>query len=304
MIPRAAAIATMTMLLVQPALACPVEAMQQATSPAAVAAAHAAIIQAGTACSGRQRDWASQLAAGRQLQAAAALQAARRPAAEVMAALDASLRYGALWQSFALRGDLRQTIRDAQGRVDYEAASLDYQNALNEIEAGDERLDPVPREVIASLFRKAEQTRMLAERTVASPPTRSGRAGGLSARQIRSFAVASVALPIQFEFGTANATPGGARAAEDLATMLEGEGRPPITLVGHTDPVGSAEANRALSRRRAEAVGVFLIRRGYDAQRIRIQGRGADAPLQIENRDGYTTAQIHQILRRVELVRE
>jgi OOP family OmpA-OmpF porin len=161
----------------------------------------------------------------------------------------------------------------------------------------------VPRDVIASLFRKAEQTRMLAERAVASPATRSGRPGGLAVRNIRSFVAESVAMPIQFEFGTVNPTPGGTRAAQEMAAMLEAEGRPSLTLIGHTDPVGSAEANRALSLRRAELVGLFLVQQGYDPQRIRIEGRGEDAPLRIENKDGYSTPEIHQILRRVELVR-
>lgn len=285
------------------ALACPLEPLQRARSAPEAAAAHATIMQAGAACDAGQRDWASRLTAAHHLQVASQLAAARRPAAEVMAALDASLRFGELWQAYAMRGDLRQTLRDAAGQRDYAAASLDYQFALNAIEAGDERTDPVPREVIASLFRKAEQTRMLAERAIASPPTRSGRPGGLATRQIRSFVAESVAMPIQFEFGSDNVTPGGARAAMDLAAMLEAEGRPAIVLVGHTDPVGSSEANRALSLRRATAVGRFLVQRGYDPQRIRIEGRGEDSPLQIENKDGYSTAEIHQILRRVELVR-
>jgi outer membrane protein OmpA-like peptidoglycan-associated protein len=286
------------------ALACPVEPLQRARSAAEAAAAHAGIMRAGAECDAGQRDWAGRLAAAHHLQAAAALANARRPAGEIIAALDAALRFGELWQAYAMRGDLRQTLRDAAGQRDYAAASLDYQLALNAIEAGDERTDPVPREVIASLFRKAEQTRMLADGGVQSPPTRSGRPGGLATRQIRSFAAEAVSMPIQFEFGSANVTPGGARAAVDLAAMLEAEGRPSITLVGHTDPIGSPEANRALSERRALEVGRFLVSRGYDPQRIRIEGRGASSPLRIENRDGYTTAEIHQILRRVELVRQ
>jgi outer membrane protein OmpA-like peptidoglycan-associated protein len=297
--------AALLLLLPVPGLAqsCPLEPLQRARSAPEAAAAHAIIMQAGAACDAGQRDWASRLTAARHLQVANQLATARRPATEVMAAVDASLRFAEIWQAYAMRGDLRQTMRDAAGQRDYAAASLDYQFALNAIEAGDERTDPVPREVIASLFRKAEQTRMLAERAIASPPTRSGRPGGLATRQIRSFVAESVAMPIQFEFGTANVTSGGARAALDLAAMLEAEGRPPILLVGHTDPVGSSEANRALSLRRAAAVGTFLVQRGYDPQRIQIEGRGEDAPLQIENKDGYTTPEIHQILRRVELVR-
>jgi outer membrane protein OmpA-like peptidoglycan-associated protein len=286
------------------AAACPVEAMQQARSAAEAAVAHAGILRAASACTAAQRDWSARLAAAHHFAVAVGLQRQQRPPAEVKAALDAALGFGPLWQAYALRGDIRQRLPDGRGRVDFAAASLDYQMALNEIEAGNERVDAVPETVIASLFRRAEQTRMLADGAVATPVTRSGAPGGLALRQVRSFAPVAVAIPVQFEFATATPTEGGRRAAAELAALLEAEGRPPITLVGHTDPEGDAELNRALSVRRAEAIRSFLVQRGYDPQRIRVVGRGQEAPLQIENRDGYTRDQIHQILRRVELVRE
>ena len=51
-------------------------------------------------------------------------------------------------------------------------------------------------------------------------------------------------------------------------------------------------------------LGESLLTEATKGERIRIEGRGASSPLRIENRDGYTTAEIHQILRRVELVRQ
>lgn len=293
----------LALLAAAPAFACPVEGMQGARDAPGAAAAHAAIIAAGTACTAEQREWAGRLAAAHHLQGAVRLSQQGRPPAEVIAAADAALRFAPLWQAYVLRGDQRQRMRDAQGRVDYAAASLDYQTALNEIEAGDERTDPVPRETIASIFRRAEQTRMLAERIVASPRTRSGAPGGLAARQVRGFRSTGVSEPIQFVFGTATATPFGAEAALQLAAMLAEANFPPIILVGHTDPVGSKEANMALSHARAEAVARFLIGRGYPPGHIRIVGVGFDRPPQIEGRENYTLAEVHQIMRRVEVQR-
>nr|MCU0870366.1 OmpA family protein [Burkholderiales bacterium] len=47
-----------------------------------------------------------------------------------------------------------------------------------------------------------------------------------------------------------------------------------ISIVGHTDPVGSATYNQALSERRAEAAKKYLVGKGVDAGRIETSGKG------------------------------
>jgi outer membrane protein OmpA-like peptidoglycan-associated protein len=93
-------------------------------------------------------------------------------------------------------------------------------------------------------------------------------------------------------------------AAEELVTMLRGQ-TGPVTIVGHTDPAGPADYNRALSLRRAEAVKRFLNSRSVKTD-IAVEGRGEDEPIDqamlppamTENEEVY-----HRVLRRVEVSR-
>lgn len=52
-----------------------------------------------------------------------------------------------------------------------------------------------------------------------------------------------------------------------------------IIVIGHTDRVGSLEANDTLSRQRAAAIRELLLARGFAAERVEAVGRGERAPL-------------------------
>ena len=52
-----------------------------------------------------------------------------------------------------------------------------------------------------------------------------------------------------------------------------------ITIVGHTDSSGSAAANNALSRDRAQSTRDYLIARGVAVTRLRTEGRGSAEPV-------------------------
>lgn len=52
-----------------------------------------------------------------------------------------------------------------------------------------------------------------------------------------------------------------------------------ITVAGHTDSVGSAQANLDLSSRRAAAVADYLAQRGVQRSRITTEGRGETEPI-------------------------
>lgn len=82
-----------------------------------------------------------------------------------------------------------------------------------------------------------------------------------------------------FESGAATLAGADEAMLADLAAYLVAHPDRSIALVGHTDAAGSAEANVALSRRRAEAVRTRLIEsHGADAQRVQAMGAGFMAP--------------------------
>lgn len=210
--------------------------------------------------------------------------------------LKASLRYARNWRPLAWLGDIESERRN------YTAASRHYQDALVVIQ--DEVATPKapPPDVIGQIFHQAEQMRLLADSYVAAPSTRSGEPSGLGAVSVRGFVPTKVAVPIEFKFGSIDLTPKGDAAAKDLHAHLKAQGSPPITLIGHTDPVGSPTGNMALSERRAAMIRDFLVKAGYEG-RVRIEGRGAAEPMAVDDPERYSTEQLHQLYRRVELQR-
>lgn len=242
-------------------------------------------------------DTLRQLLAGLRFNEALALHQAQAPVSEQEAALRRVLEVMPLWQAHAALGDL------AAGRDDHAEATRQYQDALDAI-ASPSLTPTEPREaVIAQIFRKAQTSRLLAPDYVPTTRSTRGQPGGLAAPAIRSFGVTRVALPIQFHFDSTEFTEAGTAAAADLADYLRLQGAGAITLVGHADPVGNADYNRRLSLRRAEAVREFLAAQGLDMQ-IRVEGRGHDQPFEPASEAGLSRDQLHQMHRRVELLRE
>jgi outer membrane protein OmpA-like peptidoglycan-associated protein len=88
-------------------------------------------------------------------------------------------------------------------------------------------------------------------------------------------------LRIGFALGSDRMTADGIGKARVFAAALS---RPELSgkrfrIGGHTDSSGNADANRALSQRRAEAVAAFLVDQGVQRSRLEVRGFGADAPL-------------------------
>lgn len=81
--------------------------------------------------------------------------------------------------------------------------------------------------------------------------------------------------------------------------MLRQHGDLRLRIEGHTDSVGDAATNQALSERRAASVRQFLIQNhGIDAGRLEAAGLGQTQPV-----DSNDTPEGRQNNRRVELVR-
>ncbi|MEM8686214.1 MAG: OmpA family protein [Pseudomonadota bacterium] len=206
-----------------------------------------------------------------------------------------SLHYFRHWQVLATLGDI------ADGRRDRENATKRYQEALDAIQDKSLTNAPPAADIIRKIVNKAETSRLLSASYVAVPRTR-GNATGLGAPSIRGVVIKKVAVPITFEFGTAEFTEKGAAAAQDLLSILKSQGAPSITLAGHTDPVGSEASNHALSIKRAERVREFLSAADYSSE-IKIIGHGESRPFEPSNPEKYSVEELHQMSRRVELLR-
>lgn len=68
-------------------------------------------------------------------------------------------------------------------------------------------------------------------------------------------------------------------ALKTLYDFLTANPNSRIKIIGHTDAVGSDEANQRLSEGRANAIRTELINRGIDANRIEAEGRGESEPI-------------------------
>lgn len=94
---------------------------------------------------------------------------------------------------------------------------------------------------------------------------------------------------VEFESGSATLTPRGLGILDDMAGVIQRVGDQKITITGHTDNVGNADANLLLSNERAKAVKQYLIGRNIDAARISVAGKGdADPIASNDNEEGRT----------------
>jgi outer membrane protein OmpA-like peptidoglycan-associated protein len=104
---------------------------------------------------------------------------------------------------------------------------------------------------------------------------------------------------IYFDTGSDVLRPESSGTLREIARMLEAHADLRLTIEGHTDDVGDAAANRALSERRAAAVKAALVASyGVDAARLQTAGLGDTKPAAPN-----ATPEGRQQNRRVELVR-
>ena len=103
-----------------------------------------------------------------------------------------------------------------------------------------------------------------------------------------------------FDTGKADLKPESTAALEQIAALLTKSAAMKLHVVGHTDNVGTLDANLDLSRRRAAAVvSALTARHGIAAARLRADGVGPLAPVASNDTD-----QGRGKNRRVELVKQ
>jgi len=84
---------------------------------------------------------------------------------------------------------------------------------------------------------------------------------------------------IHFETGKANILPDSENILGEIVKMLQQNPDVKLSVEGHTDNVGSAASNQALSEKRAQAVVLWLTAHGVDAARLKAKGWGQTKPV-------------------------
>lgn len=84
---------------------------------------------------------------------------------------------------------------------------------------------------------------------------------------------------IQFETGKDVIKKTSYPILDNVVKVLQDNPKWNVEVQGHTDNTGKADANKALSQKRAEAVDNYLISKGIDAKRLTAVGYGQDKPI-------------------------
>jgi OOP family OmpA-OmpF porin len=102
---------------------------------------------------------------------------------------------------------------------------------------------------------------------------------------------------VNFDFNSSDIRPEARPVLDQAADILKANPGVDVRVEGHTDSVGSPEYNQALSVRRAESVFRYLVNRGVDPERFRVEGFGESRPIASNDTDAGRAQN-----RRVELI--
>lgn len=113
----------------------------------------------------------------------------------------------------------------------------------------------------------------------------------------------TVSEELLFDFGSAELRPEAGLAIGRIAELIGLSGDDEILIIGHTDSVGTDEANLALSSDRADAVINALVEAGVDRESLVGEGRGESQPVADNaNSDGTDNPDGRAANRRVEVL--
>ena len=128
--------------------------------------------------------------------------------------------------------------------------------------------------------RAAQEQQSVANRELAAEVQRlQAQVRELEARETQRGWVITLGSDLLFDSGGATLKPGGRRALANVARIMRNEPERKIAIEGFTDDRGSAETNRRLSERRAQAVRRALIGAGVAPSRIDARGLGESYPV-------------------------
>lgn len=205
------------------------------------------------------------------------------------------------WKAATVLGALR-----FEQRRFADAAGI-YMRAIEIIKDATKTPHPPAPELINEILDRATQARLLAANEQAAGSVfvasakdhRDGSVGGVMSADIRGFHPVSIPLPIRFDFNSAQLSPIGQQAVNELLSAIQQQRPAQIILVGHTDAVGSDEYNMRLSAERLKSVERALREAGV-SQPIQGVAMGKRQPLRVVEGGSLTQEDINALNRRVE----
>lgn len=84
---------------------------------------------------------------------------------------------------------------------------------------------------------------------------------------------------VHFDFDSAQIKPDSLHNLDDDVEVLKKHENTKVTIVGHTDDIGTEGYNEKLSQRRAESVMEYFIQQGISPSRMAAEGRGDTQPV-------------------------
>lgn len=90
---------------------------------------------------------------------------------------------------------------------------------------------------------------------------------------------------ILFAFNKSDLSDAAKKSLKEFATKMADMPETDITIWGHTDNIGTAEANASVSQKRANAVKSFLEAQGIAADRMLAEGKSYDMPVATNDTD-------------------
>ena len=84
---------------------------------------------------------------------------------------------------------------------------------------------------------------------------------------------------INFDTGSSNIPDANKSILDQAAALIKRASHVHLTVKGHTDAVGNAAANKALSQKRAQAVVDYLVKKGVDPAQLQAVGYGSEQPV-------------------------
>ncbi len=126
------------------------------------------------------------------------------------------------------------------------------------------------------------------------------QSGAITITKIRNDALlVNMTAQTAFDFDRSTVKPGFYGTLDRISDVFVRYGKTYITVVGHTDNIGTKKYNQALSERRARAVRDYLSNKGVVEQRLGYLGKGESEP-----RASNATEEGRRLNRRVDIIVE